>query len=298
MPSLSEAMERASADLYRFGDSVDEVLSVLTRQMPNQRIAQPYDAFLKGFVWLFCIVWIDRWAGHPSVLQLLYLVPVWLAFETASLGVAACLAAATIPISTIASPTAPWGIVWDLVVRAGMMFSLVAIMTWHGRRYRVSCETAHRDALTGCLNRAGFESQARAQIDESLTQAVPLTVAVIDCDNFKELNDLKGHAFGDQILRTLVRTITTTVEGATLGRTGGDEFVLIDRRRSPDELRRALAFALDRYNDATLVMGRRASFTVGIAQLGSDGMRYESLLESADRDMYRGKTARFQTMVA
>lgn len=298
MPSLSEAMEKATADLYHWGDRVDEILSGLTRRVPQGRIAQPYDAFVKGFAWLFLVAWIDRWAGHPPVLQVLYLVPVWLAFETASLGVAACLAVATIPVSTLLNPVAPWGVAWDLVVHAAMMFSLVAIMTYHGRRYRNSCETAHRDALTGALNRAGFEEQARTQIDESLSTQTTLTVAVIDCDNFKELNDLKGHAFGDQILRTLVRVISTTVEGATLGRTGGDEFVLIDRRRNIEELRRALAFASDRYSDATLVMGRRASFTVGLAELGRDGMRYESLLESADRDMYRGKSARFQTLVA
>lgn len=291
-------MESATLALFRAGDEVDELLDRVRLRMPKRRLAQPYDAFLKGFLWLFAIVWIDRWAGHPSVLQLLYLVPVWVAFETASLGVAACLAMAVVPVSTIMSPPAPWGPLWDVVVRAGMMASLVAIMTFHGRRFRSTCESAQRDALTGALNRAGFETLARAEIDQAVTEGTVLTVAVIDCDKFKELNDLKGHAFGDQVLRTLVRTISTTVEGATIGRTGGDEFVVLDRRRDPAELRRALAFALDRYSDATLVMGRRSSFTIGLAQAGQDGMRYESLMEAADQDMYRGKFARYGALAA
>lgn len=291
-------MDRATLTLYRAGDEAEELLARLRTRIPKSRLTQPYDAFLKGFVWLFAIVWMDRLAGHPSVLQLLYLVPVWIAFETASLGVAACLAVAVVPVSAIESPPAHWGPMWDVVVRSAMMASLVAIMTFHGRRYRSTCESAQRDALTGALNRAGFEALAREEIDAAVTKETTLTFALIDCDHFKELNDLKGHAFGDQVLRTLVRTISTTMDDATIGRLGGDEFVVMDRRRDPAELRRALAFALDRYSDATLVMGRRSSFTVGVAQAGPDGMRYESLMEAADQDMYRGKFARYGALAA
>ena len=59
-------------------------------------------------------------------------------------------------------------------------------------------------------------------------------------------------------------------------------------------MRAALRRALDRFTDATLILGRRATFTVGIATLGPDGMRYESLLEAADRDMYRCKFERYE----
>ncbi len=295
MASLCETMDRATALLYRMGDALEDVLNVLQRLSPIRRMTQPYDAFFKSALWLLGIVWIDRLAGHPPALQLLYLAPVWLAFETASLGVAATVALVVVPVSTFFSAPPEWGYALDLAVRASMMVSLVAIMTYHGRRYSTTRESAQRDALTGALNRAGFEEAARAEIDAAHADHRPITVAVIDLDHFKELNDLKGHAFGDQILRTLVRSLVSALgEGAVLGRTGGDEFVVVDPKRSPKELRRALALAFDRYTDATLVMGRRSTFTVGLAQLGTDGMRYESLLEAADRDMYRGKFARYE----
>lgn len=298
MPSLCEAMDRATASLYKAGDGFDELIGVVRRLSPMRRLPQPYDAFLKAGLWLLSIACIDRLAGHPSVLQLLYLAPIWLAFETAGLGVAACVAVAVVPVSALMSPPPHWGLAWDLVVRSALMISLIAIMTHHGRRYSVTRESAQRDALTGALNRAGFEEAARADIDAALSAHETATVAVIDCDNFKELNDLKGHAFGDQVLRALVRALNSSLEGATIGRTGGDEFVIVDRRRNATEVRGALGHAFDRFTDSTLVMGRRATFTVGIAQLGSDGMRYESLLESADRDMYRGKFARYETTAA
>jgi len=292
MPLLSEAMERTTAGLYRVGEGLEEILAILSRLGPR-RLAQPYDAILKGALWLLATVWVDRLTGHPPVLQLLYLAPVWIAFETAGLGVAALIAFLAVPVSTIYSAEPQWGYTWDVVVRTGMMASLLTIMAYHGQRFESTQESAQRDPLTGALNRAGFEEAARSAIDASLATRGPLTVAVIDLDNFKELNDLKGHAFGDQILRTLVRSLNANLEGATIGRTGGDEFVIVDHYRSAPEVRKALAHAFDRYIDATIVLGRRSTFTVGLAQIGVDGMRYESLLEAADRDMYRNKTARF-----
>ena len=293
MPSLSEAMERATSDLYRAGEALEEILSVVARFAPRTRLAQPYDAMLKGALWLAAVVVIDCLAGHPAVMQLLYLAPIWIAFERAGLGVAAVLSFVAVPVATVASPVAPWGVFWDVVVRTALMASLVAIMTFHSRRYRTTHESARRDSLTGALNRAGFEGAAREAIDAALAEGRSLTFAVVDCDNFKELNDLKGHAFGDVVLRTLVRTLGTSIDGAALGRTGGDEFVLFDSVRDAGEMRAAVSAAMKRYSDATLVLGRRSTFTVGIAQLGPDGMRYESLLEAADRDMYRGKFERY-----
>ncbi len=293
MPSLSEAMERATSDLYRAGEALEEILSVVARFTPRTRLAQPYDATFKGALWLASVVVIDHFAGHPPVLQLLYLAPIWIAFEKAGVGVAALIAAMAVPVATVSSPMAPWGTFWDVVVRSALMVSLVAIMTFHSRRYRTTHESARRDSLTGALNRAGFEHAAREAIDHALAEGRTLTFAVIDCDNFKELNDLKGHAFGDVVLRTLVRTLDTNVEGAALGRTGGDEFVLFDSVRDGAAMRDSLIVALKRFTDATLVLGRRSTFTIGIAQLGPDGMRYESLLEAADRDMYRGKFERY-----
>ena len=81
----------------------------------------------------------------------------------------------------------------DLVVRSGFMASLVVIMTFHSRRFQTTHESARRDALTGALNRAGFETAARETIDAALDAHETLTFAVIDCDNFKDLNDVKGH---------------------------------------------------------------------------------------------------------
>lgn len=292
MSSPFEVMERAASGLYRTGDVLDEILRTLPQLSPRRWLAQPYDGLLKGVVGLAIIVALDGLAGHPPTLQFLYLAPIWIAFETAGLAVAAVLAALVVPVSAFFSPPANWGVLWDLVVRSSFMASLVVIMIFHERRFLTTRESARRDALTGALNRAGFEAVARAAIDEALAERRFLSLAVVDCDDFKTLNDTKGHAFGDGVLRTLVRLLGSSLPGATIGRTGGDEFVIADASRDAATLRRALQTALHSFTDATIVLGRRSTFTVGIAALGADGMRYESLLEAADRDMYRGKFER------
>ena len=297
MPSLSEAMERATCGLYRAGDVLDEILRATSRLKLRRRLPHPYDGLMRGLLGLAAVAGIDALAGHPPILQVLYLAPVWIAFETAGLDVAAVLALLVVPVAAAFSPRGSWGLVWDLAVRTALMASLVAIMTFHSRRYRTTHESAQRDPLTGAFNRGGFETRARAAIDAAVAESRVLTLAVVDLDDFKALNDTKGHAFGDGVLRTLVRTLASGVDGAILGRTGGDEFVVIDPRRDAEAMREALGRALKGFTDSTLVLGRRSTFTVGIARLGPDGVRYETLLEAADRDMYRAKFDRCGEML-
>ena len=80
------------------------------------------------------------------------------------------------------------------------------------------------DALTGLLNRRGFEAQA-----ESLVGAVPGrgVLIVADLDRFKTINDTFGHAAGDRVIRALAETLRAGLPGATIGRLGGEEFCAV-----------------------------------------------------------------------
>jgi diguanylate cyclase (GGDEF)-like protein len=66
------------------------------------------------------------------------------------------------------------------------------------RRERLSAAT---DPLTGVLNRRGLEDRMERALAEAQEQRVPLSILVIDCDDFKEINDRAGHEFGDALLR-------------------------------------------------------------------------------------------------
>lgn len=87
---------------------------------------------------------------------------------------------------------------------------------------------AHTDELTGALNRRGFMEQAKLELRRAQRYERPLTIAVLDLDSFKEINDIDGHAAGDDVLKSLVaQWISLSRPHDVLGRLGGDEFVML-----------------------------------------------------------------------
>lgn len=292
MELLSEVIDNTTAGLYRAGDRLEEILEGASKWWPKPKVPTAYVGLLRGFFGLLVAAVLDRMSGHASAMQFLYLGPIWLAFEAGSLGTAACVALLVVPVSAYTSGPAHWGTGTDLLVRTALMASVIAILTYHGRRFRSTRENASRDALTGAFNRAAFETMAAQMIEKAHVDGEALCLAVIDCDHFKTLNDVKGHAFGDQVLKAVVRVLTAMGPDTFVGRTGGDEFVVIARKRNVAQVQRELAVAMQRFTDATIVLGMRASFTAGLSQIGPGGFTYADLLESADRNMYRGKAER------
>ena len=93
------------------------------------------------------------------------------------------------------------------------------------RRERLSAAT---DPLTGILNRRGLEERMERALSQAQEQRVPLSVLVIDCDDFKEINDRAGHEFGDTLLREVADVLVRALpDGADAARLGGDEFVVM-----------------------------------------------------------------------
>lgn len=85
-----------------------------------------------------------------------------------------------------------------------------------------------KDSLSGALNRRGIEAKLASELKHILRGKHKLTVALIDVDYFKSINDIQGHAAGDAALRDVADTITSHLRGRDyLGRYGGDEFLLI-----------------------------------------------------------------------
>ena len=169
----------------------------------------------------------------------------------------------------LVSARAPTGVlVW--VVMSMMVWVAVAVLTRLSTRLR---DEAHTDGLTGLLNRPGFAVAAARQRAMSARRGEPLALAVIDLDDFKQVNDRGGHAAGDRLLVELAGAWTASLRpGDLLARFGGDEFVLL------------LAGAAESHVDnvlARLARAHPAPWTTG-AVLCSDE---ESLDEAIDAPM-------------
>jgi diguanylate cyclase (GGDEF)-like protein len=148
---------------------------------------------------------------------------------------------------------------------------------------------ALRDALTGVYHRGGFE----AQVEAALRAPAPCSLAMIDVDSFKGINDSLGHLVGDQILRISVELLSKVARpGDVIGRFGGDEFCLLAPGVAPERLRdrfghlqgqRHVTFQHEERHCSV-----RLSFSVGIA--GSQpGDTVSTLTQRADTALYEVK---------
>lgn len=146
-------------------------------------------------------------------------------------------------------------------------------------RHRVRLES-HSDELTGALNRRGFIAKAQMEMRRAVRHRRPLSVAVLDLDKFKSINDGAGHAAGDDILKSLTsQWMSLSRSTDIVGRLGGDEFALLMPETSYDEAR-ALMLRLREY------AGHPWSW--GVAQAGPEDT-VESVLARADQAMYDDK---------
>lgn len=142
---------------------------------------------------------------------------------------------------------------------------------------------AETDPLTGLANRAGADRFLAVEISRAHRHNRPLTVAMIDLDGFKAVNDAQGHAAGDRLLVDLGRAWRAQMRASDqLARYGGDEFLLI----LPDTSAGGADEILERFIGIAGV-----SFSYGTATTKS-GATAASLIVEADRDLYAAKGAR------
>lgn len=152
---------------------------------------------------------------------------------------------------------------------------------------------AHTDPLTGVLSRRGL--LAAGQIERARLQrgGRGLTVAFLDVDGFKAINDAHGHHAGDALLQCIGETLLRELRAFDVaGRWGGDEFVLLlpDDGEAPGEaLLLRVRAALER---AAHRRGFPVGFSIGATRVTAPAPPLEQLLQAADRRMYEDKAAR------
>lgn len=162
------------------------------------------------------------------------------------------------------------------------------------RMLRMLALKSHIDGLTGLKNRAHFDEELDRQLRRRQRIGGSLSLALVDIDHFKTVNDQFGHPVGDAVLEQFARLLATSIRSHdTACRYGGEEFVLI----LPDTESVEAAKLCDRIRVAVQQMtvpGRRevrvtASFGVTSAAVGGSGMQSTAWIEAADRALYAAK---------
>lgn len=146
---------------------------------------------------------------------------------------------------------------------------------------------AYHDPLTSLANRAAFNEALTA----ALRRGGEVALFCVDLDKFKEVNDVFGHASGDEVLRTAARRIVAAAPDAMVFRLGGDEFVVIGTGPDAGDADKLALRLTERLNVETMVTGNtiRCGASVGYAVYPRHGSDTDTLFANADAALYRAK---------
>ncbi|HUO45096.1 MAG TPA: GGDEF domain-containing protein [Burkholderiales bacterium] len=170
-------------------------------------------------------------------------------------------------------------------------FALLVAGSWKLRR---ALDDAHfqsrRDALTELVNKAGFYQIVGAEMEVCRRYKRSLSIAYIDCDNFKAVNDRFGHHVGDELLRRIAHIMTRKLRASDLpGRLGGDEFAVMLPETSAEACRMVVEMLQQRLLQEMRQHDWPVTFSIGIATFVRIPQTIDDMIRQADKLMYMVK---------
>ncbi|WP_232301203.1 diguanylate cyclase [Gilvimarinus agarilyticus] len=168
---------------------------------------------------------------------------------------------------------------------------LVSAVCVRAARSRQLSEAIDRDSLTGLLTHARIKEQVKVEVQRARRTGKVVSVAMIDLDHFKSVNDTYGHALGDRVIRALAQLLRQRLRQTDgIGRYGGEEFVVI----LPDCELDAAQVILNDLRESFSAVNFNASevafnVTLSCGVVSSDREDDDQLLEVADKALYRAK---------
>jgi len=273
----------------------NSVLERLERLERLPRIA----ALLLGLALIVAIAWLDYVTGPQLLMNVFYLLPVMLvAWVTASTAYGLLAVLVTFLVGPLEAyldgfhlytlPVAAWN--------AGMrtaVFCIVLLLLAEVRKLVARLqEQSLTDELTGVANRRAFLEVAAREIERSRRYRHELSLAYLDIDGFKAVNDQRGHMVGDRVLIALAGLARATARSVdTVARIGGDEFVIL---MPETDARAAVSLAERLCAVCSRAAGSDAApvtCSVGVVTFACAPTDVEELLANADALMYEAKAA-------
>ena len=245
---------------------------------------------------LFVAVALDASFGFPTVLRLLYVFPLCFAAQGAGrtwgLGI---IGASSLLLSAIDASVnhAPGGLVATFAINAVLMGVVWRVLVHLEEDLSTYQTLATHDSLTGLPNRLGLNRYAAKALKAAGERKQVLSLAVLDCNGFKELNDTLGHAYGDLVLKLLARSLRRTIgRTAFAARTGGDEFAVVFPATERTEAIMFMARASRTFAEVTRELGEGTTFAFGIAEYDGSSTLRQLLADAAARMYARKRSGR------
>lgn len=280
-------------------DSRDRPNQVLKAVIQADRLVPKWVGVLVGLLLIPLLATIDRVTGYEVSSSIFYLLPVFLVTWVAGLQWGALVALASagawgaMDLAAGHTYSNDWIPVWNSLVLLGGLCIGAVFLSIFSTAVRQLSDLALRDSLTGLHNTRSFYSHFNHEIARHSRSGLPLTVAYLDLDHFKAVNDTLGHAAGDDLLRAVGASLTSVLRQVdVVARLGGDEFGVL----MPETGQEAASVVLPRVHAALSDRMRATAPGVEKAGVTIGAVVYENPPESpdhavsvADTLMYEGK---------
>lgn len=239
---------------------------------------------------------VDYLSGHELSMSLFYLGPVavagWYAGRPTGVAIAV-LSCASWYIADMAAwhqyshPAIP---IWNALVRFGFFLVTGLLLTALRKSLLGQQHLARTDALTGLYGRRSFEDRLAHDLALAQRRKSALTLAYVDLDDFKTVNDSRGHAEGDRVSKTVGRVLMSAVRTSdTAARLGGDEFALMFPHTDAGGARNVIAKVRSGLQAALGASDLRVTCSIGVVTSLDPASSPQGLLAVADALMYEVK---------
>jgi diguanylate cyclase (GGDEF)-like protein len=239
---------------------------------------------------------LDHLTGFEVSLSVFYLGPVAFAAWYAGRSPGLALAVASAVVWLAADFTAgheysqAWIPFWNALVRL-VFFAVTAYLLASLRDHLASEQRLARlDPLTGVLNGRAFEEEGGRLLALAGRRGHPTTIAYLDLDDFKAVNDTLGHRGGNELLRSLAQSLIEGVRRTDLvARLGGDEFALFLPETDSETARAVIARLRARLAEVRQGGGRPLGLSIGVATFTTAPATLDAAIHVVDELMYRVK---------
>ncbi len=246
-----------------------------------------------GFILIGIIGSIDYLTGYEFAFSVFYVLPIFMVtwFTNQRFGLVISVASAIVwlvaDVSTGQTYSSPFIPLWNSFIR----FAFFIIITILLSSLKSSLELAHTDHLTSAINSRYFYEIVQMEINRFQRNQRPFTVAYIDIDNFKAVNDQFGHIIGDQVLITLVNSVSKVIRKSDfIARLGGDEFAVLFPETDQEAARIIFAKIQNSFVEAAQQKNWSITFSVGVLVCKVAPPTTDELIRKADELMYLAKS--------
>lgn len=260
-----------------------------------RKLKAPY-SWLVCYIALFGVFWLDNLLGAGISTAIFYLIPifistvvltkahtVWICIFSSLLWLVSDLQELELGNATL---------IWNTAVRLAVFVLFALLLKKILERSSFFETLASTDGLTNLLNKRGFMEKCSDELARAKRFGRPFSLAFIDLDNFKSVNDKYGHQAGDELLKAVAESLISSARVTDkVGRLGGDEFAILFVETSQEDVKKAFSKCNEALLEKLGLSSCSVTLSAGVLTFEGSDMSLMELIDTADKWMYQVKQA-------